>query len=341
MTDTNQRGHEKKPSPQDALRGFLQYATGPAPAIPAAEILKLAQRLPAEITRCEFINERDCKQLITNMTTGDVHIHATVEAEGFVHWEVFTGLEADHDQMNFPKLRYLDETRMDSPPVERIVHMVERYRRGITHGHRLGPDPRCHGYAEAAEHSNGVHEKWLASPQRNIMLGQAFGRITTCHDAPEQGHHDQSEELRRELAIDFAVQPMEPGFSHRSEDTLRRALGQYEPARLRHWLGEMCDYDRNPSTAALTLEALGNIEPPFDARWRAGIIATGLRSRNSHVREAAVHAAEQWGETGVADLLTDHHDVMPQLQDYAHGVAADLKKQSPAARLHQATATLP
>ena len=54
------------------------------------------------------------------------------------------------------------------------------------------------------------------------------------------------ESLLNELRNDYANQPQEAGFTHRSEDTLHKALATYNQAEILDWLSQLCNNQREP-----------------------------------------------------------------------------------------------
>ena len=132
------------------------------------------------------------------------------------------------------------------------------------------------------------------------------------------------ESLLNDLRNDYANQPQEGGFDHRSEDTLRQALTTYNQAEVLDWLSQICNNRHKPTLAASAIRSLSNLEKPGNPRWRLRLIKHTLKSSSTDVRDAAIQAVEKWQEHRLVGLLQRHEDPIDWLHQYAQGVIQDL-----------------
>ena len=135
----------------------------------------------------------------------------------------------------------------------------------------------------------------------------------------------QIESLLTELESDFSVEPFEDGMDHEAERTLSKALRDIEAEHLLPWLRDFCTDRGNPNLAASVLRCLGRLLEPGTEAWRTRLIRDALAKGNVEIRDAAVQAVEQWGETNLASVLRLHQEELPWLQDYIQGVLQDLE----------------
>ena len=56
------------------------------------------------------------------------------------------------------------------------------------------------------------------------------------------------------------------------------------------------------------------------AAWRAGLVHGALASDDMELRDAAIQAAEFWGDPGLREILADHSEPVSWLDEYRRGV---------------------
>ncbi len=111
---------------------------------------------------------------------------------------------------------------------------------------------------------------------------------------------------------------------HPAEDIIDQVLQSGEGASILKWLREFCLDTTQPNFAASVLRCLGRqIEPGTDD-WRTGLVRDGLALSDLEIRDAAVQAAESWGDSGLVDVLESHFEPVIWLKDYIHDVIDDL-----------------
>ena len=80
----------------------------------------------------------------------------------------------------------------------------------------------------------------------------------------------------------------------------------------------------HPSFAASVLRCLGRQTPPGTGSWRAGLVRDGLAMEDVEIRDAAVQAAELWGDPNLLNVLEAHSESEAWLRDYIRDVIDDI-----------------
>ena len=132
------------------------------------------------------------------------------------------------------------------------------------------------------------------------------------------------ERFATKLWASFEDNPFEDGMDHPAEgiiaETLRSAKGQ----RVLEWLGTFSTDASQPSFAASVLRCLGRHGSVGTVPWRVGLVRDGLTMDSVEIRDAAVQAAESWGDTDLLDVLGLHSEPEPWLRQYIVDVIDDL-----------------
>ena len=132
--------------------------------------------------------------------------------------------------------------------------------------------------------------------------------------------------LTYELQADFEAEPVLDGMNHEAENTLSRAMASIRPEDLLPWLTELATDASRPVFSSSVLRCIGRLPALGDVPWRQEVVARALRTDDVEVREAAVQAAEQWGDRDLADTLAAHHEPEPWIRQYLEGVISDLRE---------------
>lgn len=111
---------------------------------------------------------------------------------------------------------------------------------------------------------------------------------------------------------------------HPAERIIADALTGTENSDVLTWLKAFSLDSTRTSLAASVLCCLGRQEHPGTERWRAGLVRDGLVARDVEIRDAAVQAAELWGDRGIQTILLAHSEPEPWLRDYVRDVAGGL-----------------
>ena len=122
----------------------------------------------------------------------------------------------------------------------------------------------------------------------------------------------------------FEDEPFENGMDHPADQIIEDALRCARDERIFKQFGALCLDIQRPSFASSILGCLGRQTDIGNAAWRAGIVRDALATDDIEIRDAAVHAAEFWGGTEIADALISHNEPVPWLQDYIREVVDDL-----------------
>ena len=131
--------------------------------------------------------------------------------------------------------------------------------------------------------------------------------------------------LESALYASFEAEPLEDGLSHLTEKIIDQVLQSGDGPSVLRWLREFCLDATQPSFAASVLRCLGRQLDPGTDVWRAGLVRDGLAMSHIEIRDAAVQAAESWGDSGLVDVLESHTEPVTWLQDYILDVIEDLR----------------
>lgn len=128
------------------------------------------------------------------------------------------------------------------------------------------------------------------------------------------------------LHASFEADPLESGMDHPAEDIINQAFHSGESQNILGWLREFCLDNTQPSFAASVMRCLGRQMDPGTDVWRARLVRDGLSMGDVEIRDAAVQAAESWGDPGMSDILASHSEPVTWLQDYILDVIDDLRE---------------
>lgn len=134
-------------------------------------------------------------------------------------------------------------------------------------------------------------------------------------------------QLWNHLHAAFEADPLEGGTSHPAEQIIAKALRSPEDRKALDWLGSFSLDPERPSFAASVLRCLGRQESPGTNSWRANLVRAGLDVDDVQIRDAAVQAAESWGDRGLAEILRSHRETEPWLRRYIMDVISDLEER--------------
>lgn len=131
----------------------------------------------------------------------------------------------------------------------------------------------------------------------------------------------EQKRLEDKLRAAFDNVPLEDGMHHPAEGIIADALTGTENSDVLTWLKAFSLDSTRASLAASVLRCLGRQEHPGTERWRAGLVRDGLVARDVEIRDAAVQAAESWGDRGIRTILLAHSEPEPWLAQYVTEVA--------------------
>ncbi len=131
------------------------------------------------------------------------------------------------------------------------------------------------------------------------------------------------ERLENRLRIAFEAEPLEDGIDHSAEQIIDDALQAVHGRSILVWLGALSVDVERPSLAASTLRCLGR-RRLGTTPWRVEIVRSALTADDVEMRDAAVQAAESWGDLGMREVLSSHTEAVPWLRAYIEDVVEDL-----------------
>ena len=137
-------------------------------------------------------------------------------------------------------------------------------------------------------------------------------------DDPDQHH------FATKLWTSLEDYPFEDGMGHPIERIIAEEVGSEKSERVLQWLRSFCMDVSQPSFAASILRCLGRHQTLGTVSWRVELVRDGLAIDNVEIRDAAVHAAESWGDLESLDVLSSHSESEPWLRQYISDVMDDL-----------------
>ena len=133
-------------------------------------------------------------------------------------------------------------------------------------------------------------------------------------------------QLERQLQNAFEREPVEDGILHAAENIIRDALRSPDRQKVLEHLRSFALNTRDPVVAASTLRCLGREREAGSARWRAELVRAALRADDLLMRDAAIQAAETWGNKEIVDVLQGHMETDEWLRSYLESVIGDLSE---------------
>ena len=134
-------------------------------------------------------------------------------------------------------------------------------------------------------------------------------------------------QLESTLHASVEADPLEDGTGHPAETIIDQVLQSGEGPSALGWLRGFCLDAAQPSFAASVLRCLGRLTGPGTTNWRVELVRDGLAIDDVEIRDAAVQAAEAWGDLGMVDVLESHREPVTWLQDYIRDVIDDLARE--------------
>ena len=134
----------------------------------------------------------------------------------------------------------------------------------------------------------------------------------------------ERERLANRLWMAFAADPLEDGMFHPAEEIIGEALRSTGDNLVLDWFWTFSLDAERPSFAASVLRCLGRQTPPGTDLWRTELVRDGLSMDDVEIRDAAVQAAESWGDRSLVDVMRAHREAEPWLREYIEDVISDL-----------------
>lgn len=167
----------------------------------------------------------------------------------------------------------------------------------------------------------------FGGPQNTALAGSAEAVYAPVAES-ESPAVEAAGKARLELTllISFEAEPLEDGMRHPAETIIAQALQSGEGPGVLRWLREFCLDAAQPGLAASVLRCLGRQIDPGTVSWRTGLVRDSLAMSDLEIRDAAVQAAESWGDSGLVNVLESHAESVTWLQEYIRDVIDDLKQ---------------
>lgn len=133
--------------------------------------------------------------------------------------------------------------------------------------------------------------------------------------------------LKDLLYASFEAEPLEDGMDHPAEDIIGDAILSTNGARVLDWLSRACLDPEHSTFSASILRCLGRQVHPGTESWRTELVQEALAVDDAEIRDAALQAAEFWGEASMRDILKIKMKTEPLqwLRNYMQDVIDDLK----------------
>lgn len=140
------------------------------------------------------------------------------------------------------------------------------------------------------------------------------------------GRHEDCKQARlaNKLYAAFEAEPLEDGMHHKAEYIIGQALQSGEDQRILERLRAFSLDDTQPVFAASVLRCLGRQEHLGTSSWRSELVRDALALDDVEIRDAAVQAAELWGDREILPVLKSHSEPELWLRDYISDVINDL-----------------
>lgn len=157
-----------------------------------------------------------------------------------------------------------------------------------------------------------------------LPLDQAWSDVPDSTLGAVGGHG--KDHLAGRLWASFESSPLEDGMEHPAKRVIAEALHSNSGQQALDWLRELCTMSSRPSFAASVLRCLGRVDGVATVSWRADLVRDCLAGDNAEIRDAAVQAAEEWGDPELCGVLESHSEEEPWLRQYIRNVIEDLPK---------------
>ena len=151
-----------------------------------------------------------------------------------------------------------------------------------------------------------------------------IGRLVWGEQVVDDGGQEQFYDMLRQS---FEVTAVEDGMQHPAEQIIAEALESANSQRVLAWLRDFCTDAAQPSFAASVLRCLRHHASIETVAWRVDLVRAGLTLPSVEIRDAAVQAAETWGDAEFCDVLRAHAETaetQPWLRQYILDVINDL-----------------
>ena len=151
-----------------------------------------------------------------------------------------------------------------------------------------------------------------------FFIGYSFAELLVA-DNPARARLDSA------LQASFEAELLESGMSHPAEEIIGQALQSEEGKSILAWLRDFSLDASQPSFSSSVLRCLGRQLDIGTVEWRVELVGNALSMNDVEVRDAAVQAAESWGDAELIHVLESHSEPVRWLQKYIVDVIDDLR----------------
>ena len=127
-----------------------------------------------------------------------------------------------------------------------------------------------------------------------------------------------------QLRASFDAEPLEDGMDHPAEQVITTVMESEDEHTILRWIRSACLESDSPAFAAATLLCVARQPGIGSTAWRAELVRRGLAADDIELRDAAIQAAESWGDSGLRKILAAHSEPVSWLDEYRRGVIEDL-----------------
>ena len=163
----------------------------------------------------------------------------------------------------------------------------------------------------------------LQTDIEELAIRVVAGWRTTAESVSSTRERDRRRFFDR-LHASFDAEPLEDGIDHPAEQVITAALESEDRDTALQWISNACLESESPAFAAATFLCAARYPGIGTAAWRAGLVHGALASDDMELRDAAIQAAEFWGDPGLREILADHSEPVSWLDEYRRGVMDDL-----------------
>ena len=155
-----------------------------------------------------------------------------------------------------------------------------------------------------------------------VRAGGAASPAVVKRPPPAEPVRDRLDSM---LSAAFEAEPVEDGVAHTAEQILERALHTGDQSTALGVIAALCMDSARPGFSAATLRCLGRLTRPGSSAWRSDVVRRALTHSGVELRDAAVQAAESWGDADLVGVLRAHRETEPWLAEYITEVTEDLQ----------------
>ena len=163
----------------------------------------------------------------------------------------------------------------------------------------------------------------MTTKEWTALVDEARGWKSVSSESVDEDKRDQGR-LMAKLQASFEIDAVEDGMGHPAEEIIDRALRNANGQQVLVWLRNFCTDATRPSFAASVLRCLARYDHAGTSSWRVGLVREGLAIDNVEIRDAAVQAAESWGDSDLLEVLISHREPEQWLRHYIVDVIGDL-----------------